>query len=164
MPMHKCFKHRNIIMLECRNWTKDEVVWTNGKFAFWKWNISVGHYEKIEKWPPFHKYALYGKFSNYQHPPPPKVSVSGFLSDNGNRTSVLVIMKKLKNGCHFINMHSTENFLKITDHPLPLPSTPKSLGLWFSECQQKWNFSVSHYEKIEKWRPQGFSLWFTPHV
>ena len=56
---------------------------------------------------------------------PPKVSVSGFLSDNGNRISVLVIMKKLKNGCHFINMHSTENFLKITDHPLPSPLHPE---------------------------------------
>ena len=30
----------------------------------WKWNIIVGHYEKIEKWPPFHKYQCYGKISN----------------------------------------------------------------------------------------------------
>ena len=24
---------------------------------------------------------------------------------------------------------------------------PQSLGLWFSECQQKWKISASHYEK-----------------
>ena len=35
----------------------------------WKWNISIGHYGKIEKWPPFHKYRSYGKISNYQTPP-----------------------------------------------------------------------------------------------
>ena len=29
-----------------------------------KQNISTGHYEKIEKWLPFGKYALYGKTSN----------------------------------------------------------------------------------------------------
>ena len=29
--------------------------------------------------------------------------------------------------------------------------TPQSLGLRFSECRQKWNISVGHYEKIEKW-------------
>ena len=32
-------------------------------------------------------------------------------------------------------------------------STPQSLGLWFSKCQRKWNISISHYEKIEKWPP-----------
>ena len=30
----------------------------------WIWNISIGHYKKIEKWLPFHKYRSYGKFSN----------------------------------------------------------------------------------------------------
>ena len=34
-----------------------------------KRNISVSHYEKIEKWPPFHKYRSYGKNSNYQPSP-----------------------------------------------------------------------------------------------
>ena len=27
--------------------------------------------------------------------------------------------------------------------------TPQSLGLWFSECCQKWNITVSYYDKIE---------------
>ena len=30
---------------------------------------------------------------------------------------------------------------------------PQSLGLWFSECCQKWNITTGHYEKIEKWLP-----------
>ena len=52
---------------------------------------------------------------------------------------------KLKNGRHFININHSEKF-QITD-------PPKSLGLWFSNCQQKWNICVGHYEKIEKWPP-----------
>ena len=68
----------------------------------WKQYISIGHNEKIEKWPKFHKYASYENISNYC---PPKVWVSGFLSVNGNRISVLAIMQKLKNGHHFVNMH-----------------------------------------------------------
>ena len=55
----------------------------------WKWNISIGHYEKIEKWLPFHKYQSCGKFSNYQ-PPPPKF---GSLSVEGNGISASAIMK-----------------------------------------------------------------------
>ena len=55
--------------------------------------------------------------------------------------------------------------------------TPQSLVLWFSEYQQKWNITVSHYEKIEKWLPfhkyqlyrkvlnyqppQSLGLWFS---
>ena len=35
---------------------------------------------------------------------------------NGNGISVSVIMKKLKNGCHFINIDCTEKF-QITDPP-----------------------------------------------
>ena len=46
----------------------------------------------------------------------PKVWVSGFLSVDGNRISVLVIMKKFENGCHFINIDHTEKF-QITDPP-----------------------------------------------
>ena len=53
-------------------------------------------------------------------------------------------MKKLKNGCHFINVDCTENF-QITNR--------QSLGLQFFECQWKWNISVGHYEKNEKWPP-----------
>ena len=26
----------------------------------WKWNISIDQYEKIEKWPQYHKYQFYG--------------------------------------------------------------------------------------------------------
>ena len=51
-------------------------------------------------------------------------------------------MKILKNGHHFVNIDHTEKF-QITN--------PPSLGLRFSKCQQKWNISVGHYEKIEKW-------------
>ena len=47
---------------------------------------------------------------------PPKVWVSGFLSVDGKRISVLAIMKKLKNGCHFVNIDCMEKF-QITDPP-----------------------------------------------
>ena len=121
--------------------------------------------------------------------PTSKVWVSGFLSVDGNRISVLAIMKKLKNGCHFININHMEKF-QTTDPPkfgspvfrvsteteyqyrplwknwkmatillisivqknFQLP-TPQSLGLQFSKCQRKWNISIGHYEKIEKWLP-----------
>ena len=55
---------------------------------------------------------------------PSKVWVSSFLSVNRNRISVLVIMKNLKNGCHFFNINHMEKF-EITD-------PPQSLGLWLS--------------------------------
>ena len=73
---------------------------------------------------------------------PPKVWVSGFPSVDGNRISASAIMKKLKNGCHFFNIDGTEKF--------PITNPPQSLGLQFSECQQKQNINVGHYEKIEK--------------
>ena len=79
----------------------------------------------------------------FQITDPPKVWVSSFPSVNRNGISVSAIMKKLKNGCHFVNIDRTEKF-QITD-------SPQSLGLQFSECQQKENISVGHYEKIEKW-------------
>ena len=78
-----------------------------------KWNISVGHYEKIEKWPPFYKYLLYRNISNYQTP---KVWVSGFPCINKNRISVSAIMKNWKNGHHFENINCTEIF-HITNPP-----------------------------------------------
>ena len=81
----------------------------------------------------------------FQMTNPPKVWVSSFPNVNGNRISVSAIMKKLKNGCHFFNIDCTKKF-QITD-----PS--QSSGLRFSECQQKWNISIGHYEKIEKWLP-----------
>ena len=67
---------------------------------------------KIEKCPPFCKYASYRK--TYQTP---KVWVSGFPSVNRNRILASVIMKKLKNGYHFVNMHHREKFKLLTTHP-----------------------------------------------
>ena len=55
---------------------------------------------------------------------------------------MLAIMKKLKNGCHIVNINRTEKF-QIND-------PPQSLGLPFSECQQKWNIKK---KKLEKWLP-----------
>ena len=45
-----------------------------------------------------------------------KNHVSGFPSVDGNGISVLTIMKKLKNGSHFVNIDCTEKF-QITDPP-----------------------------------------------
>ena len=70
-----------------------------------------------------------------------KIHISSFPSIDGNGISVSAIMKKLKNGSHFVNINHIENF------QLQLP---QSLGLSFSECRQKRNISVGHYEKIEK--------------
>ena len=61
----------------------------------------------------------------------------------GNGMMTLAIMKIMKNGCHFVYMCHTEK-IQMTN---PCPS-PKSLGLWFSECQWKGNISISHYEKL----------------
>ena len=30
---------------------------------------------------------------------------------------------------------------------------PQSLGIQISKSHQKWNISIGHYEKIEKWLP-----------
>ena len=46
---------------------------------------------------------------------------------------------------HFINIDHIEKF--------QITNPPQSLDLWFSECQQKWNITVSHYEKIENSLP-----------
>ena len=200
-----------------------------------KWNISVSHYEKIEKWLPFLLISIVQKnsksltsskvwvsgypsvningisvlaimkklkngrhFINIDHTEKfqitdnIKVWVSSFLSVSENGISVLAIMKKSKNGCHFINIDHTEKF-QMTYFPFPkvwvssfssvdrnrilvstimkkignghhfinidhtekfqITDTLQSLDLRFSECQWKWNISVGHYEKIEKWQP-----------
>ena len=44
------------------------------------------------------------------------------------------------------------SLISIIQKNFKLP-TPQSLGLQFSECQWKWNISIGHYEKIEKWLP-----------
>ena len=41
---------------------------------------------------------------------PPKVWVSGFLGVDGNGISASAIMKKLKNGSHFININCTTEY------------------------------------------------------
>ena len=84
----------------------------------------MGKTEPIEK---------FGKLKQW------KIHVSSFLSVDG--ISLSAIMKKLKNGCHFINI---DHIKKISNY---WPS--QSLGLRFSECQRKWNNTVSHYEKVE---------------
>ena len=81
----------------------------------------------------------------FQITDPHNVWVSGFLSVDGNGISVLAIMKKLKNGHHFININHTEKF--------QITNPPPCLSLQFSECGWTQNISVSHYEKIEKWPP-----------
>ena len=43
-----------------------------------------------------------------------KIYISSFTSFNGNGISASVIMKKLKNGCHLINIDHTEKF-QMTD-------------------------------------------------
>ena len=75
----------------------------------------------------------------------PKVWVPSFPSVDISGISRSAIMKKLKNGCHFINIDHME---KISNY-----WPPQSLSLLFSECQWKWNISVGYYEKIEKWLP-----------
>ena len=53
-------------------------------------------------------------WKNFQLLTPTKVWVSGFLSVNRDGISPSAIMKKLKNGCHFINIDCMEKF-PITD-------------------------------------------------
>ena len=53
---------------------------------------------------------------------PVKVWVSSFLCVNGNGISVLAIMKKLKNGHHFINIDCAE---KNSNYQPPTPKVPK---------------------------------------
>ena len=109
----------------------------------WKLNISVGHYEKIEKWPPFHKYQSYKKILNYQ--PPPK---SGSLVFQCRRKWNISIShyEKIEKWPPF---HEHQLYVKFSNYQ----PTPKSLGLQFSKCQWKWNISINHYEKIEKLSP-----------
>ena len=82
---HNC-PHINVLRVEMEPMMGDRETeptenlenWTNGKFTSqvfqvsMKWNISINHYEKIEKWLPFCTYQSYEKISNYQPPPPPK--------------------------------------------------------------------------------------------
>ena len=49
-------------------------------------------------------------WKKFKLPTPPKVWVSSFLGVNGNGISLSAIMKKLKNGSHFINIDCMEKF------------------------------------------------------
>ena len=75
----------------------------------------------------------------FKLPTPSKVWVSSFPSVNRNRISVSAIMKKIEKWLPFRKYRS---YTKILNHWPPI-----SLGLQFSQCQQKQNISVSHYEK-----------------
>ena len=140
MSMHKCFNHNNIIMLECwklnqgwsgiviwkmnqwkictshypetssclnvENWTKDEVVWSGGTEPMKKGKIGIIHYEKNGK-----------------------VWVSAFLSVNRNGKLAFGIMKKMKNGYHLVEYHSTAKFPITGLTPPPLPKAWASIFL-----------------------------------
>ena len=113
------------------------------QFSEWSTEMEYQHWPLWKNW----KMAAISLISIVQKNfrlPTPKVWISGFPSVDRNGISVLAIMKKLKNGCHFFNIDRTEKF-QITN--------PKSLDLWFSNCWWKCNISVGHYEKIEKWLP-----------
>ena len=74
-------------------------------------------------------------WKNFQLPTPLKFGSLSFLSVNRNGISVLAIMKKLKNGCHFFNIDCNEKF--------PITNPPSPPKVWVS--------SIGHYEKNEKW-------------
>ena len=99
-------------------------------------NIDVGHYEKIEKWLPFCKYALYRKNSNNRSPQ----SLDLWFSECQQIWNIIGHYEKIEKWPLF---HKYVLFRKISNY-----QSPQSLGLWFSKCQQKWIISVSHYEKI----------------
>ena len=53
---------------------------------------------------------------NFKLPTPSKLWVSGFPSIYRNGISVSAFMKKVKNGCHFVNINCMEKF-QITNPP-----------------------------------------------
>ena len=65
----------------------------------WKWNISIGHYEKIVKMAATSLILIVQKIFKLLTP---KVWVSGFLSVDRNGISVLVIMKKIEKWLPFL--------------------------------------------------------------
>ena len=91
----------------------------------------------------------------------------------GNGISASAIMKKSKNGNHFINMHHTEKF-QITNLP-PLPYQDLVSG--FLSVDRNRKLVLGHYEKIKQWLPfhkyasyrkisnywplQSLGLWFS---
>ena len=56
-------------------------------------------------------------WKNFKLLTPPKVWVSGFPSVDGNGISPSAIMKKLKNGYHFVNIDRMEKFQTTDDPP-----------------------------------------------
>ena len=53
------------------------------------------------------------------------------------------LMKKSKIDCDFMEICIIQKKFRLPTPPPPI----RSLGLWFSKCQQKWNIGVSHYKK-----------------
>ena len=123
MSMHKCFKHRHIITLECWDWTKDKVVWWRETETMD--NVHLGNGILVS--------AIMKKSKNGCHfinmliqknfkllTPTQKKFSYGFLSVHGNGIngiSVLAIMKKSKNGCHFINIYIVRKNFKLWTRP-----------------------------------------------
>ena len=80
----------------------------------------------------------------------PKGWVSGFLSVDRNEISASAIMKKSKNGCHFININHTEKFQN-TDLP--------KFGSPVFRVLQKQSISIIHYDPRPKiWVPGFWSV------
>ena len=72
---------------------------------------------------------------------PPKAWVSSFLSVNGNRKLVSVIIENGENGCSFPKMHPRVK--------LPTTDPPKVWVSSFPSVDGK--IGVGHYGKWEKW-------------
>ena len=70
---------------------------------------------------------------------PPKVWVSGFLSVDRNGISVSAIMKKLKNGSHFMEM---EYHQKTGDGDAYFLFSELSIGSFFPNTHPKFHFNI----------------------
>ena len=108
---------------------------------------------------------------NFKLPTPPKVWISAFPIVHINGISALVIMKKLKNGCHFFNIDRIEKF------QITAPTFPKFGSLVFrsvngngisaSVIMKKLKngchfFNIDHIENFQITNlPQSLDLWFS---
>ena len=159
VTMQKCFKHSHALMLKWnlgRVTGKIEPTEKVGKLNRQKMSLlQFSECRKVTMQKCFkHSHALMlkqnlgrvtGKIEptekvrklNWQ-----KIHVSSFLSVDGNGISPSAIMKKLKNGCHFINIDCTENF-QITDplkfgSPVFWVSTEREYQCWLLWKSEKW--------------------------
>ena len=106
---------------------------------------------------------------NFKLLTPPKVWVSAFPSVHINGISASVIMKKLKNGCHFFNIDHMEKF-QITNLPKVWISGFPSVdgnGISASVIMKKLKngchfFNIDHMGKFQITNlPQILDLWFS---